>query len=510
MKITTNYKSIVGIATIFTSITATSNNLYPPHSGNSPFDFTIIGDPSAEYQISDKSSGNLDRYQPSDSRDYQISVSLPIKRYVGDVAAAVSNGTLSKEATIIIPAYDVDSSTTPVFDCDNDDIDDTLFEEVNEVYFNGELIGTLKGENNIWKFNDRLTVPIEKVNFPSAPGTAANNTVEIAIDVKNKNTVLSSGAVGCPVWATSVDWVGIKFDAADPAYLMTGFGGNPYALEQSGYADNIENNIGISAKVIDHGIASLSSSCSPGSLNAISDNANSFIDIIIADAGQQGASEVHLIGHSMSGLDGRMIINKAATNDIPVQVTTMDGSPVYQNLKVKSLMTHGAPHKGTLLADIAGVLTSAITDLCDLKTETWAMANSQLLPFGTKIAAIGSDADGNNDQQISAAEATGLQNTLGLNPNNLYYMLYYYDKGEWTITYNNIGGILIPVPDFKLSGGASHNPNDIMVTVNSALGATGSISSTILNSTNHGTIINTNAQNTAINIGKSTLGWGDK
>lgn len=253
------YRSLIGSAFLLTSLAANSNNLYPPHIGDSPFDFTIIGNPSAEFQISDRNAGNLDYYRPADSRDYQITVNLPISRYVGDVSKAVSDGVLSREASIIIPAFDVDSSSTPVFDCDGDDIDDTLFEEVNEVYFNGELIGTLKGENNIWKFNDRLTVPIEKVNFPSSPGAVANNTVQIAIDVKNKTALLSSGAVGCRVWATSVDWVGLKFDAADPIYLMTGLFGDPDGLEQSGYVSNIENDIGVAAKVIDHGFASVSS-----------------------------------------------------------------------------------------------------------------------------------------------------------------------------------------------------------------------------------------------------------
>ena len=227
------------------------------------------------------------------------------------------------------------------------------------------------------------------------------------------------------------------------------------------------------------------------------------------DAAKQGAGEIHLIGHSMGGLDGRMIIRKAATNDIPIQVATMDGSPVYQHMKVKSLITHGSPHKGTLLADIGGVFTASIADFCDLKTETWAVANPQLPSFGTKVATIGADADSNDDRQISSSEAAGIQNTFPFEPNNLYYMLYYYDKGVWTVTYKNVGGVLIPIPEFRLDG-SGPNPNDIMVTVESALGATGSISNTAMRGVNHGTIIHSEVQKAAINIGKSTLGWGQK
>jgi len=487
-----------------------ASSSYPQHSGDSPFSFSIIAEPSAEFPLSDRQPGTLDSYKFSDSEQYQIQVELPVSRYIGNVAEAVSNGTLSPTARLVIPAYDVDQHTSLTADCDGDGIPDSLMPEKDEVYFNGEFIGVLSGEDSIWKFNDSLTVPITKVNFPSAPGAVATNTVSIAIDTANRSILLSNGDVGCRVWGVSIDWVGLKFEAADPVYLLTGLGGNSQGFENSNYIDNVKSSTGLRAKILDHSAVSFGFGCRPGELAAVQDHANSHIDKIKEDSELHGSHEFHLVGHSMGGLGGRMLISNTEDTDIPVKVATMDGQPVYQNLKTRSLITHGSPHLGTLLADIGGVLSSGITDFCDLKPATWAIANPTLTSRkGAKVAVIGAAADGNDDQSLSLTEVLGNQVADVGEANKLYYILYYYDSAEWIVVYRDVFGVPVPGVELSLIGDSQLNPNDTMVTVASALAATGAISQTELDGVNHGTVIEGTAQSTAISIGTSSPGWGD-
>ena len=105
---------------------------------------------------------------------------------------------------------------------------------------------------------------------------------------------------GCQVWATSIDWIGIKFDAAEPVYLLTGLFGSSAALNNSGYVDNLKNSLGLYSKVLDHGAASIGI-CNPNQLSAINANADAFIEKIKDDGELVGASEIHMIGHSMGG-----------------------------------------------------------------------------------------------------------------------------------------------------------------------------------------------------------------
>lgn len=492
------------------STTIYAQQKYPSHSGSSPISFDDISEPNGEFVVSDRQSGVLDNYMYRNGSQYQISVSIPVSRYVGDVAEAVSKGTLSDKLKIYIPAYDVDAYTYPEFDCDGDNITEVLQPEVDEVYFNGHLMGTLDGDNNIWKFNDTFEVPIEWVNFPASPGDTAINKVEIKIDVDNAEIPLSGGGRGCQVWATSIDWIGLKFDAAQPIYLMTGLFGNPGALNTSGYVDNIENNVGVYAEVIEHGFASYGF-CSANELNAISSHADEFINKIVESGKRLGTSEVHLIGHSMGGLDGRMVLKKLAEKEYPAQVGTMDGQPVYENVKVNSLTTHGSPHKGSLVADYLPYIlnsTTLVEDLCELKVSTWDTANYALTHTnGAKFNLIGSDADWDQNGTLEADELSGNQIAWSGLGNHLYHILYDYDEIELSFIF--AGGLLVPVPNFLGSG---PNPNDTMVTTGSAIGAPYAAGRLILDGSdgkNHGTIIDTFTQDQAIQYGKGSLGWGE-
>ncbi|WP_152207262.1 lipase family alpha/beta hydrolase [Marinobacter changyiensis] len=490
---------------------------YPSHYGASPISFDAIAIPGGEFNVSDRQAGILDNYMFFDSRQYQVNLSIQNNRYVSDVAQAVSVGSLSDTAKIYIPAYDVDAYTTPVGDCDGDDIPDTLHPEVNEVYFNGELIGELAGNNSIWKFNAEFEVPIEKVNFPSAPGGTATNTVQVAIDVKNKNTVLSSGAVGCRVWATSIDWVGIKFEATEPVYFLTGLFGVPTALENSGYREKLEAELGLYSKVVGHSILTGSRTCSPGTLVAVADHATNFLAQIAQDATNTGTAEIHAIGHSMGGLDGRLVSHMLNLDEYLAQVGTMDGQPIRHPIKVNSLLTHGSPHLGTVIADYSAIAfgNTLFADMCDLQTNTWEVANKYLELGETKLVTIGADADGDGNQVIDAAEATGNQVPPDMNgvdltwaSNYLYGQLFTYDSIRSGYRTVELFGETIEIP-WVIRDASGPNPNDTFVSDESANGVGTAVSTMSLVGKNHGTIIDDETQTRALAVGKSSLGWGD-
>lgn len=207
---------------------------YPAHYGNSPFPFSDMFSVTGDIVINDKDSSTLDRYLYRSGSDPQIKIPLNVSRYIGDKDKLLAKGLLSKQATIVFPGYDVDSQTSPVSDCDGDGIPDQLRPEVNKVYFNGELIGEMTGDNNIWRMQ-RFSIDISLVNFPSTPGSTAENELSIAIDAANKNVPLSSGAVGCRVWATEIDWAALQFEAASPVVLVPGLMGRTDSFEESGY-----------------------------------------------------------------------------------------------------------------------------------------------------------------------------------------------------------------------------------------------------------------------------------
>lgn len=127
-----------------------------------------------------------------------LTVDISVDRFVGDVDASgflvnpgpyISAGIIPASVDIILPAYDVDyNGASPP--------------ERDEVLFNGQSLGFLTGDNNIWKLNT-FRVDIRKVKFPSrpAPGAAptpVNNRLQIRIDTLSSNR-----------WCTQVDWVAI-------------------------------------------------------------------------------------------------------------------------------------------------------------------------------------------------------------------------------------------------------------------------------------------------------------
>ena len=63
-------------------------------------------------------------------------------------------------ATLQLMVFDVDRNTQPP---------SGSVPEIDRVFFNGEEIATLEGENNLWQLNE-FEIPIEKVRFPERAG----------------------------------------------------------------------------------------------------------------------------------------------------------------------------------------------------------------------------------------------------------------------------------------------------------------------------------------------------
>lgn len=416
---------------------------YPSHQGNSPWRFDKNGTepPSGTYIVNDTDSSLIDKYRFRSAGP--IIIEVPNYRYVGPTDASghllnvdelTSRGIVSATASITIPVFDVDQDTFPVFDCDGDEIPDQLNNEVTQVFFNDKLLGALRGANGTWKRNFFDDVPITEIKFPSQPGEVAINHIRIDVDVANEGVVLSSGIVGCDVWSTEIDWVGLKFKAASPVVFVHGIRsqGTVFSNMKTGFDSNFVTS-NLSINLVD---TPKPDPLPPGCPdipynNSISNNVAQLQTKIPAIAEQYGTSSINLVTHSKGGLDSRVFLHN--TNQIPISVTvgTMGGQPVRKNLTANSLVTLDTPHRGSILADfgVAARHAATTTDLtgtgalfaaaasilegsyyCDLTT-VWASAfvAASELPNGVQTASVAADAnrDGDLGHQISSTEAAG-------------------------------------------------------------------------------------------------------
>jgi hypothetical protein len=117
--------------------------------------------------------------------------------YLIDADSLIANGVIPSAVQIITPAWDIDLNGGPP-------------PEQDDLYLNGEYIGTFSGNNNEWKLNT-FTVDVRKLKFP-APGatvTPALNTFTIYIDT-------APGSHGN--WCMSVDWIAIILAIEDVAF----------------------------------------------------------------------------------------------------------------------------------------------------------------------------------------------------------------------------------------------------------------------------------------------------
>lgn len=415
---------------------------YPKHRGESEWGFNFLATPSDTYVVNDADSNTIDRYMFRSQGE--IVINIPIRRYVGptdgngylqNIDTLIAQGVVSSNTKIYLPAFDVDEGIFPVFDCDYDGIYDQLYDEVNELYFNGEKLGKLRGKNRKWS-HQRRVIPTGKLKFPSAPGGVAINEIRIKIDVANEDVVLSSGRVGCVVWATSIDWVAIQFDAAAPVVLVHGMKSTGSELQDLKTGFNSFNMLADNSitfppqdkpSVMPYG-------CGSEPYNeSIAFNVAYLKTEVPRILQEFGASSVNFVAHSKGGLDSLGFISQTqGDNAIKVIVGKMSGMDVKHKIKTNSLVTLNTPHKGSILAQYGvlarhasslSVLTSEnLSDIdkllllgvkkqggswyCDLTPErASAFVSKAILPKGISTASTATNADINNDGVITGSES---------------------------------------------------------------------------------------------------------
>jgi hypothetical protein len=149
-------------------------------SSNDPMQPLVIVDLSAEHTLSNfttyDNNNNLLQDIPDNDMDvylFRSSPLMPIEFNIFTNDTAFTNGNLS------LYVYDIDETQG----------------EVDEVYLNGHLIGTLTGANGQWS-TTVLSFPASFLN----PGPNGKNLVQVYVDVTNAG------------WATTIDWGQIVTD----------------------------------------------------------------------------------------------------------------------------------------------------------------------------------------------------------------------------------------------------------------------------------------------------------
>ncbi|HSY49270.1 MAG TPA: alpha/beta hydrolase [Thermoanaerobaculia bacterium] len=289
------------------------------HYGSSPFSppdaddtlFVVDTDPGLDTDCTYHSGGPL-------------VIHLSVTRYVGPVKGdgtlanpgdLIGKHLISSKAHLRLPAYDVDVNGDPS--------DPTVPPEVDRVFFNGHDLGTLTGDNDIWKLND-FEVNIEWVKFPalgapSVPPLPADNVITIDIDE-------ASG--GTDNWCTAVDWVELDFAAIAPVFMVHGT--NRDSSSWDPHFTNFFRNSG----------APWSNQINLTPNGTIEANGHDLADKLLGLAQSFGAKKCHIIAHSKGGLDTRAYLNNRYD---PTQ------------LKVLSVYTLSTPHHGTIVSDVTVV-----------------------------------------------------------------------------------------------------------------------------------------------------------
>lgn len=251
-----------------------------------------------------------------------IIYNIEITRHVGelnpdgtlrDAAALVAAGLLSPRATLIMPAFDVDSGA----------VIPGVQPERDRISFNGQVLGFLTGENNQWKLNS-FEVPIERVKFAargvnnSTPAPALN---EVRIDIDTANAGEE--------WCTSIDWGTQSFKAMSPIILIHGNGSEGAFFDRQGFTGRLQ-----AQRLLYDNSVNLTPSA-----NFIRMNANQLNNLIPGIVKSFGVDGAHLVVHSKGGLDSREYL---ATHQ-PAHDT---------EFKILSLTSLSTPHNGSVGADV--------------------------------------------------------------------------------------------------------------------------------------------------------------
>jgi len=212
--------------------------------------------------------------------DGMIQIPLWIDRFFGDAEerkVQLEIGALPKAAYLYMPAWDVDFYTGTAYYNPERDL----------VYFNNYELGLLLGNNNTWHMNI-FSVPIEKINFPSAPGEKAKNQINVAVDTANS---------GLDYWCTTIDWVALIIPAPRPLLLVHGWMSSGQTWKTM--RKRIRGMYGVPTCVIDVGPS-----------DSISENASRIGQTLAGGLKETwGVEEFNILAHSKGGLDARWYTN---------------------------------------------------------------------------------------------------------------------------------------------------------------------------------------------------------
>lgn len=334
-------------------------------------------------------------------------IRVPVTRYMGETnpdgtltyaTELVADGLLDDFATIELPAFDVDynASTTPPIQPERD-----------RVSFNGVPVNVLYaqnpeyllGDNNVWRLNT-FYIPIRYVKFPSARGVngmppmPAYNEIRIDIDTANAPS-------GIEQWCTSIDWVTIRIKCMSPIVFVHGNSSTGrFFQSNTGMLGYLRHNRFIDELDARHMVYDNSIDFVPNQ-DTIANNAAKLTVFLPRIVTELGVDSVHLVAHSKGGLDARHYL------------------AVYQHsfnsmFRVLSLTTLSTPHNGSILADlVVGVNSTAVVD-----------ANSNEFvnfpAFAEQVADAGMLNDGYPDLQISSCRAFNSLNLPALPRDTVY------------------------------------------------------------------------------------------
>lgn len=322
---------------------------------------------------------------------------IEITRHAGELnadgtlknaAALVAAGLLSPTATLIQPAFDVDSHATPP---------PPFQPERDRVSFNGQVIGFLDGEDNQWKLNS-FEIPIEKVKFAargaigSMPSPARN---EVRIDIDTANAA--------EVWCTSIDWSAQSFKAMSPIILIHGNNSDGGFFARQGFTGELQTQ----RLLFDNSISLATTT--------VAANGSQLDNLIPGIVKSFGVDSAHLVVHSKGGLDSReYLANFQPGHDADFKIlsytslSTPHNGSVGADLLVQraaalavttNIEYEGFPRFTQTVAEQTG-LDAGTPNLTTTFTAAFNAANIPRLPGGIVFNTVAADADTNGNGEI--------------------------------------------------------------------------------------------------------------
>lgn len=311
-------KHLIKTVSVFLLLTATGPLIANGSTRSSPFEPPDTGD---RIFVTDDAPGQLDTRRCGNTIiTFNVEVSRVVSMYglrsdgtLIDPQALVSAGVLSEFATLEIPANDIDVHGSPV-------------PEIDEIWFNGEEIGTLDGDDNKWVTNT-FKIPIGKVRFAKYQQenqqtdhsgllpTVGVNQVKIRVD-----------AGGANFWCAEFDWAALKFKAVSPVILIHGLGAYGDFFQTQKFTNALEKNYipyDLRINLFEDGVVA----------------AGETLDRELPKKAKEfGVDSLHVVAHSKGGLDMREYLAKfQARHD--------------DQFKILSYTSLSTPHHGSVLGD---------------------------------------------------------------------------------------------------------------------------------------------------------------